>query len=90
MKFKSFYGLSGIPFPKDISDADIFRYPAIDELLSRFDYMKKYRGTMLLTGQPGCGKSTAIRCFFSSLSPQNSSLFICLWLLSARAIFINS
>ncbi len=66
--YKAFYGLSRQPFPKNIEPAHMFKYCDFTELAGRLDYMKKQRGIMLLTGEPGSGKTTAIRNFVSGLN----------------------
>lgn len=68
MSIKSFYGLTDIPFQKEVPTSEMFKYPGLDELIERLDYMKRHRGMMLLTSLPGCGKSTAMRCFIESLN----------------------
>lgn len=66
--YKAFYGLSRPLFPKDIEPANMFKHADFDELAGRLNYMKKQRGIMLLTGEPGTGKTTAIRNFTSGLN----------------------
>lgn len=66
--YKAFYGLTRYPFPKDIEPAYMFKHADFTELAGRLDYMKKQRGIMLLTGDPGSGKTTAIRNFVSGLN----------------------
>lgn len=66
--YKAFYGLSRPLFPKDIESAHMFKYPDFDELSGRLNYMKQQRGIMLITGEPGTGKTTAIRNFVSGLN----------------------
>ena len=68
MNIKSFYGLTDIPFLKEIPASDIFKYAGLEELFDRLEYMKRHRGIMLLTAPSGCGKSTAIRCFMETLN----------------------
>ena len=71
--YKAFYGLSRPLFQKDIEPSHMFTHEAFTELSGRLDYMKKHRGIMLLTGDPGTGKTTALRNFVSSL---NKDLFM--------------
>jgi len=66
--YKAFYGLSRQPFPKDIEPENMFKHSDFSELASRLKYMKKQKGIMLLTGEPGSGKTTAIRNFVSGLN----------------------
>jgi len=66
--YKAFYGLSQNPFPKDIKPSLMFKHNDFTELACRLNYMKKQRGIMLLSGEPGSGKTTAIRNFVSGLN----------------------
>ena len=75
--YKQFYGLTGNPFYKGIQTENIFMHSDINELVNRFDYIKKHRGIMLLTGDEGTGKTTAIRYFLSTLS---NDLFVPIYL----------
>lgn len=67
--YKVFYGFTGEPFAKNTTAP--FQHTYFKELAGRFEYIKKYRGIMLLTGEPGTGKTTAIRHFFSGLREQS-------------------
>lgn len=66
--YKVFYGFNKAPFPKDIEPKDLYLHEGLKELSSRLDYIKKYRGIMLLTGDPGTGKTTSFRKFVDSLN----------------------
>ena len=72
---KQFFGFKAEPFPKDIDTNNIFLSNSVKELTSRLEYIKKTRGLMLLTGDPGTGKSLALRRFVNSLS-QSSYLVV--------------
>lgn len=63
-----YFNLKKNPFPKDIAPKDIFPSECTKELLLRFEYMKQHRGIMLLTGEPGTGKTLHLRAFVSSLN----------------------
>lgn len=41
------------------------------EVMARFEHLKKSRGIMLLTGDPGMGKTCILRRMVKSLNPQN-------------------
>lgn len=66
--YKAFYGLTRPLFPKDIEPGFMFKHPDFNELEGRLNYMKTQRGIMLVTGEPGTGKTTAIRNFVSDLN----------------------
>jgi type II secretory pathway predicted ATPase ExeA len=68
--YKAYYGLSSSCFAKDINSNQLFLYDCLKELESRLDYMKKHRGIMLLTGEPGTGKTTALRRFVDNLNKE--------------------
>jgi type II secretory pathway predicted ATPase ExeA len=69
----AFFGLKRLPFDKDIRSQDALDTPAFLECLARLDYIKRRGGgTMLLTGDPGVGKTIALRRFADSL---NESLY---------------
>lgn len=66
--YKAYYGLTREPFPKDIKPENMFKSSDFSELAGRLKYMKKQRGIMLITGEPGSGKTTAIRNFVADLN----------------------
>ena len=63
-----FFSLTGAPFGKSIKTEEIFISASANELLSRLEYMKQQRGIMLITGEPGTGKTTILRAFTDKLS----------------------
>lgn len=69
--FKEYFGLQKLVFQKEIQIENLFSNEYLSEFKARMDYMKKARGIMLLTGDPGTGKTTAVRSFLSSLSNEH-------------------
>jgi type II secretory pathway predicted ATPase ExeA len=67
--FQQFYGFSRLPFSKDIPPADILATHGKAELGARLTYLISEQGMGLVTGEIGCGKSTAVRSFVASLDP---------------------
>jgi type II secretory pathway predicted ATPase ExeA len=63
-----FWNLTGLPFGKSIHPDQLFISKSSKELFSRLQYMKNNRGIMLISGQPGTGKTTALRAFVHQLS----------------------
>lgn len=62
------WGLRHTPFAEiDKPSADIFAAPSQHEALSLLDTTAALRGVMLLTGPPGCGKSTLTKSWLHSL-----------------------
>lgn len=58
-------GLAAWPFPKAPDPRALFRFPALEELLARLGFACGLHGIALLTGDPGSGKSTALRLFLA-------------------------
>jgi len=67
--FKVFYSLSKRPFVKEIAPKDLFMSDNFKEVKARLDYLKNTRGIGVVVGEPGCGKTTALRLFADSLNP---------------------
>lgn len=67
--YKSFYGLSHEPFPKDIEIKHHFKSADFLEAVNRLEFLKNTKGFGILTGEPGVGKSFVIRYFLNSLNP---------------------
>ena len=67
--FTQFFGLKYNPFNKELDINDAYESSDILELNSRLKYIQSSRGIFLLIGEPGTGKSTALRRFTSSLNP---------------------
>ena len=60
---RAFYNLNSLPFQNDISPENIFQTDSGIELKKRFEYMQSNRGIMLITGNPGTGKTLHTRTF---------------------------
>lgn len=67
--YKSYYSLARTPFSKEIKEADIFESTSHLEALNGLTYLQKTKGIGLLTGEPGVGKTLALRSFKKYLSP---------------------
>jgi type II secretory pathway predicted ATPase ExeA len=65
--FKQFFGMKFNPFEKDVQTGDMYRGEDIKELESRLKYMLECRGLFLLVGEPGSGKTAALRKFVTEL-----------------------
>ncbi len=68
----AWFGFKHYPFDKEIKTADVIDTPVLKETLARLEYMKRRGGIMLLTGDPGVGKTIATRRFADIL---NENLF---------------
>lgn len=64
----AWFGFKRYPFDKDIRSVDVVDTPVIREALARLEYMKRRGGIMLLTGDPGVGKTITTRRFAESLN----------------------
>jgi len=62
-----FFGLKSNPFDKDVRTGDMFRSGDVMELESRLKYMQECRGVFLLVGEPGSGKTAALRKFIDDI-----------------------
>lgn len=63
------FGFARPPFQRDLEPHELFRAPSLDELHSRLHYLVETRALGLLTGEPGSGKSTALRRLRDDLHP---------------------
>lgn len=67
--FTQYFGLKFNPFSKEIEVNDVFESSDLKELNSRFRYIQSARGIFVVIGEPGTGKSTALRRFASGMNP---------------------
>lgn len=67
--YRTFYSLIKTPFTKEIKAADSFPSTSFSETMARLEYLKKTRGIGLIAGEPGAGKTFALRAFAESLNP---------------------
>jgi general secretion pathway protein A len=65
--YLAFYSLTTTPFSKE--NNCFFESKNFKEATARMDYLKQTRGMGLLTGEPGAGKTFALRTFSLSLNP---------------------
>ena len=70
--FTQYFGMKFNPFSKEIPSDNLYESNDFKELESRLKYLQKTRGIGLVIGEPGTGKSTALRKYVSSL---NRSLY---------------
>jgi type II secretory pathway predicted ATPase ExeA len=65
--YRAFYQLQKAVNCKSIAVGELFSSAGFKEALARLDYMKDKGGFVLVSGQPGVGKTTLLRGFVESL-----------------------
>lgn len=68
----SWFGFKHLPFDKNIKSSDSLDTEPFREATARMDYIKRRGGILLLTGDPGVGKTLALRRYVDNL---NENLF---------------
>jgi type II secretory pathway predicted ATPase ExeA len=74
--FCEFYGLTAIPFSRDIPVGGLYQTQDMQETVRRLGYAAQRNWFSILTGDPGCGKSTMLRLFVHSLSQAYRPLYV--------------
>ncbi len=67
--YKAFYSFSREPFAKDIKPEQHFPSKPFKEALARLNYLINARGFGVLVGEPGSGKTYALRTLTHDLNP---------------------
>lgn len=67
---QAFFGLKKQPFLKELKTEQMFQSFDLKEAGVRLQILKQNRGIFCLTGEPGAGKTTALRKFVEELNPQ--------------------
>jgi general secretion pathway protein A len=67
--YTTVFGFTHPPFQRALAADQLFRPPVLDELHSRLRYLVDSQALGLLTGEPGSGKSTALRRLRDDLHP---------------------
>ena len=68
----AWFGFKRMPFDKNIKPKDVLDTDSFKESKARLDYIKRRRGILLLTGDPGVGKTLTLRRYVDGL---NENLF---------------
>jgi len=63
-----YFGLKSRPFDKSIRSSKVLETEPLKEANARLDYIRNRGGMMLLTGDPGVGKTLALRAFVDHLN----------------------
>ncbi|GEN85149.1 hypothetical protein SLU01_34610 [Sporosarcina luteola] len=70
--YKAYYSLARAPFSKDLRPSEAFPSTDYEGVQQALSYLQKTRGIGLLVGEPGAGKTFALRSFKETL---NTSLY---------------
>ena len=70
MSYAQRFGFTHLPFHRDLDSTQFFRAPELDELHASLLLLVEHRALGLLTGEPGCGKSTALLRLRDDLHPE--------------------
>ena len=65
--YEAFYGMTHTPFVRNVPPESLYESRAMDEVLGRLSYAADRQLFTVVTADAGCGKSTLIRKFASSL-----------------------
>lgn len=77
--FLTYYGLDFNPFDKDVETKYAFENQDFKILNNRLNFIKEHQGISLITGNPGLGKTFAIRHFINSLNTNlYKTVYICM------------
>jgi len=76
-EFCSSFGLTADPFTKEIEDADLWLPPSKQGLLDELADAAHSKKSVLLTGEPGAGKTCLLRALRHALAPDAFRLTYC-------------
>jgi general secretion pathway protein A len=68
-KYMEYFGFKTSPFPITVSPKNLMKLPDMISIKERLDYTLNLGGVMLVTGEVGSGKSTALRWAMSHYHP---------------------
>jgi len=75
--YLSHFSLSAHPFCKDIGDTDLWMPPSKQSLVEELTEAMHARASVVLTGEPGVGKTCVVRALRHALAPANFRLVYC-------------
>ncbi len=75
--YKAFYEMARSPFVRDIPSQQLYESPVMADIPGRLAYVADRQLFAVATADAGCGKSTLIRRFASSL-PKEEYIFLVL------------
>ena len=65
--YEAYFEMEHTPFTRDLPPQSLYEPPFIEDVLGRLGYVADRQLFAVLTADPGCGKSTVLRKFASSL-----------------------
>ncbi|HKU44980.1 MAG TPA: AAA family ATPase [Polyangiales bacterium] len=77
MKWPAHFGLNGVPFSKEVSDAELWVPPSRGRVVDDVVGACQERGHVLLTGEPGVGKTCVLRALRHRLPSDGFRLTYC-------------
>ena len=69
--YREFFEMEHLPFVRNIPSFSLYEPPYISDALGRLSYAADHKLFIVVTGDPGCGKSTLIRKFVDSLPKED-------------------
>ncbi|MBD2844965.1 AAA family ATPase [Paenibacillus sp. IB182496] len=66
--YKAFYSLAATPFAKEVTSEQAYASSAFQETSAALAYLKQTRGMGMVVGEPGAGKTYALRVFSDGLN----------------------
>lgn len=72
--YESFYGMENTPFGKGIPADRLYESKQVQDALGRLKYAADKKQFAVVTGDPGCGKSTLIRLLENTLPKERYTL----------------
>ena len=77
--FETYFGFKKVPFSDEPDAKQLFEHTAWKQAEARLKFLIDHRGTGLLTGEVGAGKSTVVRTWVAGLNPNLFKLVYLHW-----------
>jgi type II secretory pathway predicted ATPase ExeA len=88
--FESYFNFTRTPFGRDMPPEALLATPHSKALQARLAHAVRNKSFLVVTGDAGCGKTTAIRHFISSLDPSRTAvLYISEFNLTPRNFYFD-